>query len=151
MATTDPSPAEGPGQARPDPLSELRRAAAAIDAAWTSKQSAKGQSDRGEAPTDAEELARLLQVHHLRKMAALCSMAARLLLERASSCGPDDHGPPRTSDSDVQAVRQFLEAQLAAADKARAPGSAAAFCPASVPPANAEARCSCDCRTDGMA
>ena len=120
MAVIDPTPAGSSGQPQTDPVSELRRAAAAIDAAWASGQAAESQARGGGASTNVGEPALSLQVHHLRKMAALCSMAARLLLERASSAGRTAAARQSASDSQAQAIRQFLEAQLAGAGGAEA-------------------------------
>jgi hypothetical protein len=146
MATTDTTRAGNSGQPQTDLISELRRAAAAIDAAWTSRQPAGGQAEHGGPQTGAEEPSLPLRVHHLHKMAALCSMAARLLLQRAASGEPPD--------SDVQPVRQFLEAQLAGTGAAEPPGSPATFCPTSahtspatgIVPPGGQGPCSCDRR-----
>ena len=159
MAVTPPLQDGSSEQPETDLVSRLRHTAAAIDAAGISGQPATGQAGPGGAATRVDNPDLLLHVHHFRKMAALCSVAARLLLERASSGQASGAGTQDARDSDAQSVRRFLEAQLAEVgdEKAQPREPSAPPCPAPPPPqaglvpSGGRRWCACSRSTDGTA
>ncbi len=84
-------------------IEELRQAAASFEA---------DAADKGRSVSDA---AIAEEIRELRKMAALCSMAARQLqeLDAAGASAPPAPGFRRQ----VQAIREFLDQQFHAADR----------------------------------
>jgi hypothetical protein len=90
-------------------LGELRMAAVALDAAGASRRRPAGQAGCCGGPAQVDELT-LDRVHHFRKVAALCGMAARLLLDRASAGRSATDG---SQDADeLSSVSRFLCEQI---------------------------------------
>jgi hypothetical protein len=87
-------------------VSALRMAAVALDAAQASRRRQTGGCG-GPAQVDGLTLDR---VHHFRKVAALCGMAARVLLDRASAGHPTTDGPQDTEE--LSSVSRFLYEQI---------------------------------------
>ena len=86
---------------------ELQHAAAVFDAAPLSGGRPDGH---GGGPAAGRGDVLRAKAHHLRKMAALCSMAARRLVELEAQAGTD--AMPAQVAAEVRAIEQFLVRQF---------------------------------------
>jgi len=107
-------PPAAPKQPEAAVVDELRAAAAAIDLAWASGRGPGGPAGDLGAQGAIDELTRA-RAQHFRKAAALCSMAARLIVDQASAgrLSPEEFQGSHESSS----ISQFLREHLAQLDQ----------------------------------
>ena len=102
----------GEGKSRPgrELVGELRKAAAAFDADHrVGAVSASTDDGQGATTTPGHDALLRGEANHLRKVAALCSMAARRLLEGAAAGRTEGEA---AAEEQLQAVLAFLNDQF---------------------------------------